>query len=769
MLICDAYKYESGHQDAILKKFNSGDAVSTIWVGGDFTDFDVENLRGSKVDIWELSDHKNPGSSILIVMIVNNLSENIKGTRIFIPDQYLQFLMNSIMDNEKNQLDSLQEEIEQIRSLDTNEETTKKIKILTQLLNTRPKLPKQVHVLNAVTTQGSDIIQSAVLQNCMQQIQDIMWEHEVELNNMKDKLFQLEESEAILSTWHSLQEYFFENSSKPNLKLFDNLMSFLHNTGHIIDLHQCGWNQQDVNNHYICVNPIVFIRILCRFHIGEESQVFRLTSSHFWPNKQNKPSVESMVQVLETAQDRGIIPETLFPVLWQEFRMTFNESEVKLLLQAFVSLGMLHPLHPSIYGSSVTPLSLPTYPGLSPNKYYYATVIDCFNDLRPQLNWTPKPYPGDLQISCWFRFILNPPDGLMQRLLCCCHQAVHKDASYQHLWKHGILVRTGEVMLCIEYTSGNITRFQVTGRINSDFHGSEDTAIRMTWLKMAPLILSAISMIHSFQGLIYSTYLVPLGKYFYEPIEIATDSSHHHVFSTGSCLRAWTHKKPLIIEHIDKERILKVNHLFPFEVQKPVSSITAMMELILSMKEEICSESEDSSLITENYSAAKYSVQVSVPKTKKKTSHQIIWKLDEESKESPETSNNNIEGDNRAHSSKEMTPEMEESRIEEENTTNSRIMSEKNENSIAVRIASSFVASIMVVALAQHFVEESSIPVGNIAKITATAATAVQAGDIDAAVSAVFDVVHKVNDMLEVKFNTNRKVASPKSKFCILM
>lgn len=179
--------------------------------------------------------------------------------------------------------------------------------------------------------------------------------------------------------------------------MLNNLISWFFFQGDILDLQKCGWNQLDLDDHFICVNPIAFTKLLCRFHIAEETQEFRLTSSHFWPDKQNKPSVESLVQVLETVQVRGIISETLFPVLWQEFP-TLDESKVKLLLQVFISLGMLLPLHSSIHGSSLTALSLPTYPTLSPNKYYYASVIDCFNDLRPQLNWTPKPYPGDLQV-----------------------------------------------------------------------------------------------------------------------------------------------------------------------------------------------------------------------------------------------------------------------------------------------------------------------------------------------------------------------------------
>ncbi|CAI9714706.1 XP_036364909.1uncharacterized protein LOC118766001 [Octopus vulgaris] len=654
-------------KDQFQESGAEGDEGVTLWQWHPFKNqqncdlvekYMTEDLKDSQIEIWELSDNqvfqkvhpiyytstalyvitchspkpncksvvnfintiqcKNPGSSILIVMIVSDINEEVKGTRTSVPDQYFQFLLNSIMDNEKNQLDSLQEEMEQIRSLDANEEATEKIKLLTQLLHTRPKLPKQVHVLNFSTNQGSDIIQSALLRNCIDQMRDAKWEHQKELDIIRDKIVELKESQTILATWSSLQEYFFTKIQTTNQKLFEKLMSFLHKT-----------------------------------------------------------------------------------------------------------------------------------------------------------------------ISCWFRFILgDPPEGLMQRLLCCCHQAIHKQATYQHLWKHGVLIRAGDVMLCIEYTSGNIKRFHITGRINTDFQGSEATAIQMTWLKMAPLILAAISMLSSFHGLMYSTYLVPLGKYFYEPIETATNSTHQHVFSTGSCLQAWTHKKPLIIE---RERILKVDHLLPFEVQKPVGSISVMMEFILSKKEEICSQSEESPLIVDNYLAARYSTQVAVPKTKKKATLQIKWKLDEGNRSSQRT-NNNMEGgglsvkDNGKNSctgvdsSKGTFQNLNETKtgVSNENEIdgrimNGRVMSEENENSIAVRIASSFVASIMVMALAQHLVEESSVSVGNIAKITATTATAVQAGDIDAAVNAVFDVVNKVNDMLEVRPSSPDNEAPRKSKFCILM
>lgn len=212
-----------------------------------------------------------------------------------------------------------------------------------------------------------------------------------------------------------------------------------------------------------------------------------------------------------------------------------------------------------------------------------------------------------------------------------------------------------------------------------------------------------------------------------------------------------------------------------------------MMELILSMKEEICSQSEEIPLIFDNYSATRHSIQMAVPKTKKKAMLQIKWKLDEENKSSSKT-NNNLEGEGLfvndddknscigADSSKGTLRNLKETKTGVSNedkidgrTIDGRLMSEENEKSIAVRIASSFVASIMVMALAQHLVEESSVSVGNIAKITATTATAVQAGDIDAAVNAMFDVVNKVNDMLEVKSSSPNDEGPRKSKFCILM
>ncbi len=61
-----------------------------------------------------------------------------------------------------------------------------------------------------------------------------------------------------------------------------------------------------------------------------------------------------------------------------------------------------------------------------------------------QLNWSSKPFPGDVQVNWRITFPEGaPPPGLLSKLLVVCKAAVH--APYHYLWRHGVLITHGEV------------------------------------------------------------------------------------------------------------------------------------------------------------------------------------------------------------------------------------------------------------------------------------------------------------------------------------
>ena len=65
-------------------------------------------------------------------------------------------------------------------------------------------------------------------------------------------------------------------------------------------------------------------------------------------------------------------------------------------------------------------------------------------NFQQQLNWTSRPFPGDVQVNWRYTFPAgDPPDGLLSTLLFVCRRAV--ECSYHYHWRHGVLIKTGEV------------------------------------------------------------------------------------------------------------------------------------------------------------------------------------------------------------------------------------------------------------------------------------------------------------------------------------
>ena len=61
-----------------------------------------------------------------------------------------------------------------------------------------------------------------------------------------------------------------------------------------------------------------------------------------------------------------------------------------------------------------------------------------------QLNWTPRPFKGDVQLNWRYLFPNGTPPGMLPCLTAVCYRA-SQDHSYQYCWSHGVLVRIGEV------------------------------------------------------------------------------------------------------------------------------------------------------------------------------------------------------------------------------------------------------------------------------------------------------------------------------------
>ena len=69
-----------------------------------------------------------------------------------------------------------------------------------------------------------------------------------------------------------------------------------------------------------------------------------------------------------------------------------------------------------------------------------------------QLNWTAKPFVGDMQVT--WSFHLDVHAGLLQRLLAVVLFLCRQCSNYRHLWRTGVLLRVGEVIETNERPSG---------------------------------------------------------------------------------------------------------------------------------------------------------------------------------------------------------------------------------------------------------------------------------------------------------------------------
>ena len=67
-----------------------------------------------------------------------------------------------------------------------------------------------------------------------------------------------------------------------------------------------------------------------------------------------------------------------------------------------------------------------------------------FVSFHQQLNWTSRPFAGDVQVNWRYTFPAgDPPEGLLSTMLVVCKRAAK--CNYHYHWRHGILIKTGEV------------------------------------------------------------------------------------------------------------------------------------------------------------------------------------------------------------------------------------------------------------------------------------------------------------------------------------
>ena len=87
---------------------------------------------------------------------------------------------------------------------------------------------------------------------------------------------------------------------------------------------------------------------------------------------------------------------------------------------------------------------LKSYTSVWPNT---AHLSICILFIFPKsLNWTQKPFEGDIQLTWRYEFLgSDTPPGMTSRLLAYCRNHCPRQAVYQHYWTNGLLMKMGQV------------------------------------------------------------------------------------------------------------------------------------------------------------------------------------------------------------------------------------------------------------------------------------------------------------------------------------
>ena len=88
-----------------------------------------------------------------------------------------------------------------------------------------------------------------------------------------------------------------------------------------------------MRTHYICINPPVLAHLACLMHVDDNRKSFKIEARRFWPRDSGyrKPDPSVLVKALEDIPSRGMIRETLFPLLWQGWRQGSKLAVVRCL------------------------------------------------------------------------------------------------------------------------------------------------------------------------------------------------------------------------------------------------------------------------------------------------------------------------------------------------------------------------------------------------------------------------------------------------------
>ena len=98
-----------------------------------------------------------------------------------------------------------------------------------------------------------------------------------------------------------------------------------------------------------------------------------------------------------------------------------------------------------------------------------------------QLNWTSRPFQGDVQISLYHYFLPAMPPGLNHRLVALVNNALVDKSAYHYYWKFGTLTRLSDILVFVSCEQDEF--LEISARITAE--DENDTAcVEALWLEL---------------------------------------------------------------------------------------------------------------------------------------------------------------------------------------------------------------------------------------------------------------------------------------------
>ncbi|XP_070558054.1 uncharacterized protein [Ptychodera flava] len=694
---------------------------------------------------------KAPGSKILIVGTrLDKLQPDVKRASV------CNGILKSIRENEDKQISDIKTEISRLQHLGSLKESRINVILLKLqcLLENRPCISDHVIPVSCCTAQGLDDVRTEILLQALdtEKFPHLTSSFQVPTTDVFNDILELRKDGVVLLSWQQCVDLMLKNGSLEKDELLDPEMRFLQQTGGILKFEfpkPLFRPDNDDNNRTtaVCLFPEALVGTLCSVHVDDDQKAFQFESSRFWPKDSvtRKPHPSDLVRALEEIPSQGLIRPCLLPLLWQKYHL--EEEQVRELLWLFEQLGFLVCRTNDRKTTDFGELFLPNFPHLSTQIQYCVPLLKLLPDNEPKLNWTPKPFPGDLQIGLRYKFACHiAVDDLITRLVAYCKHQTRRTESYQHYWRNGVLLKIGQVYVNIAHESSDSSHsLTLQGRITVDEEG-EQKATEVIWVTLARFLYALEAYLSDWQGLFIKVYIKACAYYFTTGDDNDLDTTLEvplldclHALDSGKILlrgdnglTAWELRLDLLLPLTgDKTQDILTWYQWMSKQESQLSDVPMNTTMSVSGDKLPAKRDEPHGLLA----------KIDKP-TKRKGD--IKWDVDEDKKK----------------------------------------VTEENEIKEANRVAAAFVAAVLAGATAQYLAEqyskndkgqdsEVSLARQSAVQASASAAKAAQSGDSSAAVKAVADAAKAVDQVVKTDKkplkNGNASTHVKSSKMCQLL